>query len=97
MHLDQQINNYEARSLLRKSMDMLIKIANEYNASIIVITSSKAYSQRHSNLLTLVQNRCQTTLLGKFGRLMAGKRCSFSFSKPLFWISPREEKSRDIV
>ncbi len=91
MHLDQQINNYEARSLLRKSMDILVKIANEYNASIIVITSSKAYSQRHSNLLTLVQNRCQTTLLGKI-RTINGRKKMWLLHSPSHCSGYRQEK-----
>lgn len=64
MHLDSQIGDYEARSLFRKSMNMLNKIANENDVGIVIITSSKAYSKRHSNLLTMVKNRCQASLLG---------------------------------
>lgn len=73
MHLDSQINDYEARSLLRKSMNSLAIIASKFNTSIVVITSLKAYSPRHSTLLTLVGNRCQTSLLGRI-RIVQGQK-----------------------
>ncbi|MGB0488914.1 MAG: hypothetical protein ACPG73_04590 [Candidatus Poseidoniaceae archaeon] len=69
MHLDSQIGNYEARSLFRKTIDLLKKIADENDVGIVLITSSKAYSKRHSNLLTMVKNRCQASLLGKKRRI----------------------------
>ncbi len=69
MHLDSQIGNYEARSLFRKSMDTLMRIANENKVAVVVITSSKAHSKRHKNLLTMVRNRCQLSLLGKLRRI----------------------------
>ena len=64
MHLDSQIGDYEARSLFRKMMILLRKIADENDVGIVVITSSNAYSKRHSNLLTIVRNRCQASLSG---------------------------------
>ena len=47
----------------------LKKIADENDVGIVLITSSKAYSKRHSHLLTMVKNRCQASLLGKRRRI----------------------------
>lgn len=65
MHLDSQINDYEARSLFRRSMDILLSIAENSNTKVVVITASRSYSKRHSNLLTMIKNRRHATLLGK--------------------------------
>jgi hypothetical protein len=74
MHLDPQINDYESRSLLRKSMNILSQIAVKYNTSLVVITSNKPYSQRHASLLTMVENRCPISLLGKPRRINGEKK-----------------------
>ena len=58
-------NDYEARSLFRRSMDILLSIAENSNTRVVVITSSRSYSKRHSNLLTMIKNRRHATLLGK--------------------------------
>ena len=74
MHLDHQINEYEARSLLRKSMNILEEIAKTNNVPVVVITASRPYSKRHSTLLKLVSNRCKQSLLGKHKTRMGRKK-----------------------
>ena len=69
MHLDSQIGNYEARSLFRKTIDLLKKIADENNIGVVLITASKPHSKRHLHLLTMVKNRCKASLLGKRRRI----------------------------
>lgn len=70
MHLDSQVNDYEARSLLRKSMNILSQIAIDYQIPVVVITAAKAFSSRHANLLALVANRSQNSLVGRYRRHM---------------------------
>lgn len=74
MHLDAQINDYEARSLMRKAMNTLARIAKKHDTSIVIITSAKPYSKRHESLLTMVHNRCDNFLLGKNRRLKGSIR-----------------------
>ena len=73
MHLDTQVVDYEARSLLRKSMKNLTKIATKHRVSVVVVTALRANSKRHRDLLALVTNRCNATLSGKYKNYM-GKR-----------------------
>ena len=65
MHLDSQVNNREARTLLKQSMATLSQIAEENNVAIVVITATKAYSERHKLLLGIVDNYCNQKLLGR--------------------------------
>ena len=81
MHLDPQIGNYEARSLFRKTIDLLKKIADENDVGIVLITSSKVHSRRHSHLLTMVKNRCQASLLGRRRRIQ-GQNKMWLFHMP---------------
>jgi len=74
MHLDSQINDYEARSLFRRSMDKLAEVAKNNNTRVVVITSSISYSKRHSSLLTMVKNRRHASLLGKIKKIQGKKR-----------------------
>ena len=65
MHLDSQVNNREARTLLKQSMATLSQIAEENNVAVVVITATKAYSERHKLLLGIVDNHCNQKLLGR--------------------------------
>ena len=74
MHLDSQITDYEARSLFRKSIDILASLAEKRKISVVVTTSSKPYSKRHLNLLTMVKNRRHASLLGRVRQIQGKKR-----------------------
>lgn len=92
MHLDSQIGDYEARSLFRKSMNVLKKIAEENDVGIVIITSSKASSKRHSNLLTMVRNRCQAYLFGARKKIQ-GKNKLWLLHLPTRCSGYQEQKS----
>ena len=92
MHLDPQIGNYEARSLFRRTIDLLKQIAEENDVGIVLITSSKVHSRRHSHLLTMVKNRCQASLLGKEDGFKVRIKCGFFTC--LLGLLGTEKKSR---
>ena len=65
MHLDAQVKDREARTLLKRSMDKLNQIAVKNDVAVIVITAAKAHSKRHKMLLDIVDNHCNQSLLGR--------------------------------
>ncbi len=65
MHLDTQVREREARTLLTRCMDKLTQVAKENDISVIVITAAKAHSKRHKTLLEIVDKQCNQKLLGK--------------------------------
>ena len=65
MHLDAQVKDREARTLLKRSIDKLNQIAVNNNVAVIVITAAKAHSKRHKILLDIVDNHCNQSLLGR--------------------------------
>jgi len=65
MHLDAQVKDREARTLLKRSMDKLNQIAVNNDVAVIVITAAKAHSKRHKMLLDIVDNHCNQSLLGR--------------------------------
>ena len=65
MHLDAQVKEREARTLLKRSIDKLNEIAVKNDAAVIVITAAKAHSKRHKMLLNIVDNHCNQSLLGR--------------------------------
>ena len=72
MHLDSQVKDREARTLLKRSMDKLNQIAVKNKAAVIVITAAKAHSKRHKVLLNIVDNQCNQSLLGRTKKLASG-------------------------
>ena len=74
MHLDPQVKEREARTLLRRCMDRLSRVAIEHNVSVIVITESTPNSKRHSLLLQTVERRCNQRLLGRIERFRGKKK-----------------------
>ncbi|MGB0699814.1 MAG: hypothetical protein ACPGO6_02250 [Candidatus Poseidoniaceae archaeon] len=65
MHLDAQVKDREARTLLKRSIDKLNEIAVNNDVAVIVITAAKAHSKRHKILLDIVDNHCNQSLLGR--------------------------------
>ena len=65
MHLDAQVKDREARTLLKRSIDKLNQIAVNNDVAVIVITAAKAHSKRHKILLDIVDNHCNQSLLGR--------------------------------
>ena len=65
MHLDAQVKDREARTLLKRSIDKLNEIAVKKDVAVIVITAAKAHSKRHKMLLDIVDNHCNQSLLGR--------------------------------
>lgn len=65
MHLDAQVKDREARTLLKRSIDKLNEIAVKNDVAVIVITAAKAHSKRHKMLLNIVDNNCNQSLLGR--------------------------------
>ena len=65
MHLDTQVKEREARTLLKRCMAKLTAVAEQNNIAVIVITAAKAYSKRHKALLDIVDKQCNQKLLGK--------------------------------
>ena len=65
MHLDAQVKDREARTLLKRSIDRLNQIAVNNDVAVIVITAAKAHSKRHKILLDIVDNHCNQSLLGR--------------------------------
>ncbi|MGB0463769.1 MAG: hypothetical protein ACPGIG_02845 [Candidatus Poseidoniaceae archaeon] len=65
MHLDAQVKDREARTLLKRSIDKLNQIAVNNDVAVIVITAAKAHSKRHKMLLDIVDNHCNQSLLGR--------------------------------
>ena len=65
MHLDAQVKDREARTLLKRSIDKLNQIAVKNDVAVIVITAAKAHSKRHKMLLDIVDNHCNQSLLGR--------------------------------
>tara|TARA_B100001121_G_scaffold95702_1_gene84638 strand:- start:6062 stop:6814 length:753 start_codon:yes stop_codon:yes gene_type:complete len=65
MHLDSQVRDREARTLLKRSMTRLSEIANRNNVAVIVITAAKPYSKRHKTLLNIIDSRCNQKLIGR--------------------------------
>ena len=65
MHLDAQVKDREARTLLKRSIDRLNQIAVNNDVAVIVITAAKAHSKRHKMLLDIVDNHCNQSLLGR--------------------------------
>tara|TARA_B100000925_G_C21990910_1_gene466787 strand:- start:1263 stop:2015 length:753 start_codon:yes stop_codon:yes gene_type:complete len=65
MHLDAQVKDREARTLLKRSIEKLNEIAVKNDAAVIVITAAKAHSKRHKMLLNIVDNHCNQSLLGR--------------------------------
>lgn len=65
MHLDAQVKDREARTLLKRSIDKLSQIAVNNDVAVIVITAAKAHSKRHKILLDIVDNHCNQSLLGR--------------------------------
>jgi len=65
MHLDAQVKDREARTLLKRSIDKLNQIAVKNDVAVIVITAAKAHSKRHKMLLDIVDNNCNQSLLGR--------------------------------
>lgn len=65
MHLDAQVKDREARTLLKRSIDKLNQIAVNNDVAVIVITAAKAHSKRHKILLNIVDNHCNQSLLGR--------------------------------
>ena len=65
MHLDAQVKDREARTLLKRSIDKLNEIAVKNDVAVIVITAAKAHSKRHKMLLDIVDNHCNQSLLGR--------------------------------
>ena len=65
MHLDAQVKDREARTLLKRSIDKLNQIAVNSDVAVIVITAAKAHSKRHKILLDIVDNHCNQSLLGR--------------------------------
>ncbi len=74
MHLDPQVKEREARTLLRRCMDRLNQVAVKNNISVIVITESTPNSKRHSSLLQTVERRCNQRLLGRIERSRGKKK-----------------------
>ena len=68
MHLDPQVKEREARTLPRRCMDRLNRVAVEHDVSVIVITESTPNSKRHASLLQTVERRCNQRLLGRIER-----------------------------
>ena len=64
MHLDSQVKDREARTLLKRSMTKLNQIAVNNNVAVIVITAARSHSKRHKMLLDIVDNHCNQSLLG---------------------------------
>ena len=77
MHLDPQVKEREARTLLRRCMDHLNHVAVKHNISVVVITESKPHSKRHSTLLQAVERRCNQRLLGRVERVRGSKKMWF--------------------
>jgi len=65
MHLDSQVKDREARTLLKRSMTKLNQIAVNNNVAVIVITAARSHSKRHKMLLDIVDNHCNQSLLGR--------------------------------
>ncbi len=65
MHLDTQVKEREARTLLKRCMAKLTEVAEQNDIAVIVITAAKAYSKRHKALLDIVDKQCNQKLLGK--------------------------------
>ena len=65
MHLDAQVKDREARTLLKRSIDRLNQVAVNNDVAVIVITAAKAHSKRHKILLDIVDNHCNQSLLGR--------------------------------
>ena len=58
MHLDTQVKEREARTLLKRCMAKLTEVAEQNDIAVIVITAAKAYSKRHKALLDIVDKQC---------------------------------------
>lgn len=65
MHLDAQVKEREARTLLKRCMAKLTEVAEQNDIAVIVITAAKAYSKRHKVLLDIVDKQCNQKLLGR--------------------------------
>ena len=66
MHLDEQINDYEARTLWRRGLETLLKIAQNHQIPVVMITNKNPISKRHQQLLIMAKNRVSESLSGKW-------------------------------
>ena len=55
MHLDEQINDYEARTLWRRGLETLLKIAQNHQIPVVMITNKNPISKRHQQLLIMAK------------------------------------------
>ena len=62
MHLDEQINDYEARTLWRRGLETLLKIAQNHQIPVVMITNKNPISKRHQQLLIMAKNRVSESL-----------------------------------
>ena len=72
MHLDEQINDYEARTLWRRGLETLLKIAQNHQIPVVMITNKNPISKRHQQLLIMTKNRVSESLSGKW--ILDGKK-----------------------
>ena len=57
MHLDTQVGDHEARSLMRSISIQLQDLAEKNNTAVIVITATEPVSKRHQHLLAMIERR----------------------------------------
>ena len=90
MHLDTQVKDREARTLLKRSIDKLNEIAVKNDVVVIVITAAKAHSKRHKMLLDIVDNYCNQSLMGR-RRKIGNRRKMWLIHRPSGSCGFREE------
>ncbi|MEC7589236.1 MAG: hypothetical protein VX483_01695 [Candidatus Thermoplasmatota archaeon] len=90
MHLDAQVKDREARTLLKRSIDKLNEIAVKNDVAVIVITAAKAHSKRHKMLLDIIDNYCNQSLMGR-RRKIGNRRKMWLIHRPSGSCGFREE------